>query len=247
MRFSSGKFWVMRGKWFDRTVGPAQTQRAEDVFGADGFERSHLVLMKCAVICCEAPVYSIHVSPLHLFLGENSGIRVWNLRPLIKSTFSGRSCSKLQSRPRSASDQSSYQSSEKLDCDLFEHGERCRHDLESGKAFEKLDANKSASNSIHSKANAKAWDLIVDTAMKDSVKIGLPSYRERNVAGGISGIRTHRQSKIGPGSYTRVKEFEFRSLSDLQVSLKMDLSLAPSPVEDDISEKATLENSKSLL
>nr|PNR39066.1 hypothetical protein PHYPA_019344 [Physcomitrium patens] len=95
---SAGKFWVMAGKVFDRRGGPAQTLRAEDVFGADSYESTLLVLMKRAVISCQAPGYSIHVSPLYLFLGENTGVRVWKLRSLIKPTSSGRSRSKLKSR-----------------------------------------------------------------------------------------------------------------------------------------------------
>lgn len=88
----------MAGKVFDRRGGPAQTLRAEDVFGADSYESTLLVLMKRAVISCQAPGYSIHVSPLYLFLGENTGVRVWKLRSLIKPTSSGRSRSKLKSR-----------------------------------------------------------------------------------------------------------------------------------------------------
>jgi len=41
-------------------------------------------LMRCAVIECSKPVFSISVSSGFLILGEESGVRVFNLRPLVK-------------------------------------------------------------------------------------------------------------------------------------------------------------------
>ncbi|OMO94716.1 hypothetical protein COLO4_16192 [Corchorus olitorius] len=41
-------------------------------------------LMKCAVIDCTKPVFSIGVSFEYLVLGEENGVRVWNLRELVK-------------------------------------------------------------------------------------------------------------------------------------------------------------------
>lgn len=43
-----------------------------------------LKLMKCAVIDCSLPVFSISVSLGFLILGEHSGVRVFPLRPLVK-------------------------------------------------------------------------------------------------------------------------------------------------------------------
>lgn len=41
-------------------------------------------LMKCAVIDCVLPVFSISVKFEHLILGEENGVRVFPLRPLVK-------------------------------------------------------------------------------------------------------------------------------------------------------------------
>ncbi|XP_017974806.1 PREDICTED: uncharacterized protein LOC18602088 isoform X1 [Theobroma cacao] len=41
-------------------------------------------LMKCAVIDCTKPVFSMSVSSECLVLGEENGVRVWNLRELVK-------------------------------------------------------------------------------------------------------------------------------------------------------------------
>lgn len=41
-------------------------------------------LMKCAVIDCVLPVFSMSVSSGHLILGEESGVRFFPLRPLVK-------------------------------------------------------------------------------------------------------------------------------------------------------------------
>lgn len=43
-----------------------------------------LKLMKCAVIDCGVPVFSISVSGEFLILGEENGVRVFQLRPLVK-------------------------------------------------------------------------------------------------------------------------------------------------------------------
>ncbi|BFI32080.1 hypothetical protein MPTK2_4g02510 [Marchantia polymorpha subsp. ruderalis] len=50
----------------------------------DGDGPGHLLLMKCAVLECNRPLYSMCVSPQHLLLGEAGGVRIWPLRPLIK-------------------------------------------------------------------------------------------------------------------------------------------------------------------
>ncbi|KAJ6707689.1 hypothetical protein OIU85_028000 [Salix viminalis] len=41
-------------------------------------------LMRCAVIECSVPVWSISVSSGVLILGEDNGVRVFNLRQLLK-------------------------------------------------------------------------------------------------------------------------------------------------------------------
>lgn len=41
-------------------------------------------LMKCAVIECRVPVWSISVSYGYLILGEDNGVRIFALRPLVK-------------------------------------------------------------------------------------------------------------------------------------------------------------------
>lgn len=41
-------------------------------------------LMKCAVIDCSLPVFSMNVSFNYLILGEENGVRVFQLRPLVK-------------------------------------------------------------------------------------------------------------------------------------------------------------------
>ncbi|XP_062150540.1 uncharacterized protein LOC133859228 isoform X2 [Alnus glutinosa] len=60
-----------------RTVGDDGDQDG----GEDGVV---LKLMRCAVIECSKPVFSISVSSGFLILGEESGVRVFNLRPLVK-------------------------------------------------------------------------------------------------------------------------------------------------------------------
>lgn len=45
-----------------------------------------LHFIKCAVVDCNGPVYSMHLSLQHLLLGQLGGVRVWALRPLIKGT-----------------------------------------------------------------------------------------------------------------------------------------------------------------
>ncbi|CAA6665423.1 unnamed protein product [Spirodela intermedia] len=57
-------------------------------------------LMKCAVIECTSPVFSIQLSTGFLLLGEVAGVRVFPLRPLVK----GRAGSRKNSRPRRKED-----------------------------------------------------------------------------------------------------------------------------------------------
>ncbi|XP_010265241.1 PREDICTED: uncharacterized protein LOC104603029 isoform X2 [Nelumbo nucifera] len=64
---SARKIWVFAAK----TVGDA-----DDGLGVN--------LMKCAIIDCTMPICSITVSFGFLLLGENNGVRVFPLRPLVK-------------------------------------------------------------------------------------------------------------------------------------------------------------------
>ncbi|XP_057837976.1 uncharacterized protein LOC131048131 isoform X2 [Cryptomeria japonica] len=41
-------------------------------------------LIKCSVVDCNGPVYSVRVSLQHMIIGEENGVRVWALRPLVK-------------------------------------------------------------------------------------------------------------------------------------------------------------------
>lgn len=41
-------------------------------------------LMKCTVIDCTLPIFSMHISFGYLVLGEENGVRVFQLRPLLK-------------------------------------------------------------------------------------------------------------------------------------------------------------------
>ena len=52
--------------------------------GDDGDGGVVLKLMKCAVIDCCVPVFSISVSGELLILGEENGVRIFQLRPLVK-------------------------------------------------------------------------------------------------------------------------------------------------------------------
>ncbi|KAJ6934954.1 hypothetical protein NC652_010054 [Populus alba x Populus x berolinensis] len=63
---SSKKVWVFAVKLID-----------------DG-DGEMLKLMRCAVIECSVPVWSISVSSGILILGEDNGVRVFNLRQLVK-------------------------------------------------------------------------------------------------------------------------------------------------------------------
>lgn len=87
---SSSKVWVFAVK----SVGGI-----DDDDGGDGVV---VKLMRCAVIECCNPVWSISISFGFLILGEVNGVRVFNLRPLVKGrvrkvkTF--HSTSKLEGR-----------------------------------------------------------------------------------------------------------------------------------------------------
>lgn len=61
---SNGKVWVFAVKMMDDEVT--------------------LKLMKCAVIDCCVPVFAVSVSFGYLMLGEENGVRVFALRPLVK-------------------------------------------------------------------------------------------------------------------------------------------------------------------
>lgn len=76
---SVGKIWVMAAKIKDEQ-GTAKLK-------GEGFEPGSLVcisLIKCCVVDCNGPVYSIQLSLQHMLLGQENGVRVWPLRPLVK-------------------------------------------------------------------------------------------------------------------------------------------------------------------
>lgn len=76
---SAGKIWVMAAKLKDEQ-GTAKLK-------GEGFEPGNLVciiLIKCCVVDCNGPVYSIRLSLQHMLLGQENGVRVWPLRPLVK-------------------------------------------------------------------------------------------------------------------------------------------------------------------
>ncbi|CAM6060747.1 unnamed protein product [Sphagnum tenellum] len=95
---SAGKIWIMAAKSASGkgsssggshaaakgvTASEGEgTARADDREGEGAPIR--LLLLNSVVLDCNRPVFSLHVSPQHLLLGENNGVRVWFLRPLIK-------------------------------------------------------------------------------------------------------------------------------------------------------------------
>ncbi|KAL3686693.1 hypothetical protein R1sor_013002 [Riccia sorocarpa] len=103
---SAGKIWVLAAKHVDppelqkdqgtrsfrgSAFSPMErdldtglsTTKVEN--GQNGGSLGYLLLMKCAVLECSKPVYSLYASPQHLLLGESGGVLIWPLRPLIKS------------------------------------------------------------------------------------------------------------------------------------------------------------------
>lgn len=76
---SEGKIWVMGAKLKD--------EQGTLKLKGEGFEPRNLVcisLIKCCVVDCNGPVYSIRLSLQHMLLGQDNGVRVWPLRPLVK-------------------------------------------------------------------------------------------------------------------------------------------------------------------
>jgi hypothetical protein len=229
----------MAGKWSDQTGGPAQNMRAENVFGAEEYERKRLVLMKCAVVSCYGPVYSIHVSSLHLFLGESKGVRVWSLRPLIKPGSSGKSSGQSKPRRQGTSEQGSHQSGKKFDCENCGRGERFQHTMDSSSAVGKVDEKRSAGNGIPLEENGDVRVNIGGLAIK---KVSRKGVHTPNVGASMAGLGNYRSPKVGSGAYSRFSNHEFRSLSELQAVLKTDLSPEDLPAEDELEGKTTIEN-----
>lgn len=76
---SEGKIWVMAAKLKD--------EQGTSKLKGEGLEPRNLVcisLIKCCVVDCNGPVYSIRLSLQHMLLGQDNGVRVWPLRPLVK-------------------------------------------------------------------------------------------------------------------------------------------------------------------
>eukprot|EP00249_Psilotum_nudum_P020643 c27791_g1_i1 orf=653-2515(-) len=106
---SVGKVWVMSAKTTGSQEGKEQIHNAEcrgnfrcagkqaneEKFSGEARQRcgmqcqrteieSCLCLIKCAVVDCNGPVYALHLSRQHLFLGQSGGLRIWRLRSLVK-------------------------------------------------------------------------------------------------------------------------------------------------------------------
>lgn len=71
---SSSKIWVFAVKMEDGDEGG----------GGDGDDGLVVKLMRCAVIECSKPIWSVSISFGFLLLGEENGVRVFNLRRLVK-------------------------------------------------------------------------------------------------------------------------------------------------------------------
>jgi len=145
----------------------------KDVLGVEGPARKRLVLMKCAVVRCHGPVYSIYASPLHLFLGESNGVRVWSLRALIKPGSSGNSSGQSKTRIHATPEQGSYQSSNTLDCERCARGDRCQHIMESSSASGRITEKTCNDNGAKLDANVDLRDNIGVSAMKKLPRKGL--------------------------------------------------------------------------
>lgn len=226
----------MVGKLSDHMGGSAQTVvDKSDVLGAEGsYEKKRLMLTKRAIVSCHGPVYSIHVSPLHLFLGENNGVRIWSLRSLIKPGSSGKS-STGQSKPaRLHLTQAEQGSNKTLDCERSEGGDRCQHVTESSNASGRITHEKTCvGNGAHGlDENVDLRDNMGVSAMKGLPRKGLFS----------------KLQVPGSGAHSRVNAFEFRSLSGLHEALKSDSSSENLSAEDDMTAgKWTMGNGESPL
>lgn len=72
---SNRKVWVFAVKMMDK-----DKDKDED-------DENIIKVMRCAVIECCVPVFSVSVAFGFLILGEENGVRVFELRPLIKGKF----------------------------------------------------------------------------------------------------------------------------------------------------------------
>lgn len=231
----------MGGKWSDQTSGPAQTVISKDVFVAEGYGKKCLLLTKCAIVSCRGPVYSVHVSPLHLFLGEINGVRVWSLRPLIKAGSSGKSSGQPKRRLRVTPGQCSYQIYKRLDCDRCASDDPCQHAPESRNITGRIAEKMCVGNGAVLVENVGLRDNIGVLAMKRPSRKGF-STGEVYAGACRPGVGNYRNSQVGSGADSPANTTEFRSLSGLQEALRSNSSLV-----DDMTSKTTMRNGESLL
>ncbi|XP_020522358.1 uncharacterized protein LOC18433644 isoform X1 [Amborella trichopoda] len=97
---SSAKIWVMASK------PVAETERMN--------------VVKCAVIDCNSPVYSIRVFVQYLLLGEEDGVRVFTLKNLVK----GKVVKKVVSDKVRVSNDGPHRSCRNLSNGIFENGQK---------------------------------------------------------------------------------------------------------------------------
>jgi hypothetical protein len=232
----------MAGKWSDQgvssqTVRPSGNCRALDTQRRcleTGIEDGHqrcLLLVKCAVVGCCGPVYSIHVSALYLFLGEKKGVRVWSLRPLIKPCSSGKKHGQAKARMSGTSEHSSRVSGRKLEGDTAGFRNRHQFEMEQNSGLDKVHDKKRTSNGIH--LEERVGGVSIDESMYDVVggldtrepRKGMYTAREQFVTTNASGLAKHRRPRVDSDSCVQSADFAFRSLSELQSALFSDLGV----------------------
>ena len=196
----------------------------------DGHQRC-LLLVKCAVVGCCGPVYSLHVSALYLFLGEKKGVRVWSLRPLIKPCSSGKKTGQVKARTSGASEHSSRVSGRKLEGDTAGFRNRHQFEMEQNSGLDKVHDKKRTSNGIH--LEERVGGVSIDESMYDVVggldtkepRKGVYTAREQFVSTNASGLAKHRRPRVDSDSSVQSADFAFRSLSELQSALSSDLGV----------------------
>eukprot|EP01018_Ginkgo_biloba_P025616 Gb_39859 [translate_table: standard] len=82
---SAGKIWVMAAKLAEN-ADSAKLNLSKDVKVKGSLEENLVCIdiIKCSVVDCNGPIYSVCLSLQHMILGEENGVRVWPLRPLVK-------------------------------------------------------------------------------------------------------------------------------------------------------------------
>lgn len=218
----------------------------------DGHQRC-LLLVKCAVVGCCGPVYSLHVSALHLFLGEKKGVRVWSLRPLIKPCSSGKKNGQAKARTSGTSEHSFRVSGRKIEGDTAGFRNRHQFEMELNSGLDKMHDKKRTSNGIHleervggvpidgSTYNLKVDDIMGGLDTKEPRK-GMYTGREQFVSTNASVLAKHRRPRVDSDSCVQSADFAFRSLSELQSALSLDLGVqGDAPAVDEKTGNKTLQ------